>query len=147
MVLSSEVEKKVDLIAKKFYATTKKNIHITSGTRTPARQAAAMYNKLAQGDRLTIYRNQKAAQQIRKAYDSAKRSGNSRKEIISAMTEVISLQTKAGVFISKHLKAGAVDVQSKTMSPDEKAAFQEAAKETATSVLLETLPPHFHLQF
>lgn len=51
-----------------------------------------------------------------------------------------------GMTNKKNLKKGAVDVRSRDMTSSEKEAFKKAAKDVADSVILETIPPHFHLQ-
>jgi hypothetical protein len=147
VTLSAAVTLKVKKIADAYNVATKKTITITSGTRTAASQADAMYGKLVGGDRLTIYRDQVSAKAIKKAYDDGKAAKKAKPAIVKDMTVVIEAQIKNTKFISKHLKAGAVDVRSRDMNTTEKDAFKTAAKGVATSVLLETTPPHFHLQF
>ena len=58
----------------------------------------------------------------------------------------IDKQIGKGVYLSKHLKKGAVDVRIRDMTSSEKEAFKKAVKDVADSVILETIPPHFHLQ-
>ncbi|MGH2532328.1 MAG: hypothetical protein ACRDJW_08460 [Thermomicrobiales bacterium] len=148
VTLSAAVEKKVAEIADDYYADRKKDIVVTSGTRTASSQASAMYTKLEAGDDIVkLYKNKTAVKEIKKAYDDGKAAKKSRTEIVDAMTAVIETQIKAGTYISKHLRAGAVDVRSKDMTADDKKAFRKAAKGKATKVILETKPPHWHLQF
>lgn len=106
-----------------------------------------MYGKLAGGDRLTLYKDQVAARAIKKAYDDAVEAKKSKTAIIADMTKVIVGQIDRGSYISKHLKKGAVDIRSRDMSVRDKENFKTAAKATAKSIILETTPPHFHLQF
>lgn len=56
-------------------------------------------------------------------------------------------QIENGIYISMHLKKGAIDVRSRDMSIAQKEHFKAAAKEVAVAVILETTPPRFHLQF
>ncbi|MDM4018213.1 hypothetical protein [Roseiconus lacunae] len=147
VTLTKEVRAKVKKIADEYHKQTGKNITVASGTRTPASQAKAMYEKLEDGDDLKIYKDQISAQAIKKAYDEGKEKNLKRVAIEKEMTRVISEQIKAGKYISKHLRAGAVDIRSRDMSASEKKAFRTAAKQTVKSVLLETTPPHWHLQF
>lgn len=58
--LTLAVEKKVARIAAAYHAVTGKKIQITSGTRTPAAQAKAMFANMKNGDRLTIYQESNA---------------------------------------------------------------------------------------
>lgn len=71
----------------------------------------------------------------------------SKKDIISDIKSVIDTQISKMSYISKHLKKGAVDVRSKDMTVAEKAHFKTAATGIATKIILETIPPHFHLTF
>ena len=147
VILSLKVKQKVKAVADKYYKLTKKGIVVTSGARSSTSQADAMYGKLAGGDKLTVYKNQTAAQAVKKAYDDAVESKKNPVEIKKAIKEIIDEQIKNKVYISKHLKEGAVDVRSRDMSLTEKTQFKKAASGVATIVILETTPPHFHLQF
>jgi len=145
--LPLDIKTKVKKIADKYHTLSKKKIVVTSGTRTAASQASAMYGKLAGGDALTVYRNQTAIKEIKKPYDDGVKAKKSKADIISDMEKVIEAQIKKSTYISKHLKKGAIDVRSRDMSLTEKENFKKAAKGVATTVILETTPPHFHLQF
>ena len=145
--LTATIKLKVKKIADKYHTATTKTIVVTSGTRTSLSQATAMYGKLAGGDQLTVYKNQTAAKEIKKAYQDGVKAKKSKADIIDDMKAVIDGQIKKRVYISKHLKSGAVDIRSKDMTFKEKDEFKKAAKGTAVSVILETTPPHFHLQF
>ena len=105
-----------------------------------------MYGKLSGGDKLTVYKNQVAALQIKKAYDDAVEYKKTKNKIISDIEKVIEKQIKKQIFISKHLKEGAIDIRSGDMSSDKKDKFKMATKGFATRVILETIPPHFHIQ-
>jgi hypothetical protein len=147
VTLAATVKAKVKKIADAYHASTKKTITVTSGTRSASSQADAMYGKLAGGDKLSVYADQISAKEIKKAYDDGKAAKKAKTAIVKDMTQIIEAQIKKGKFISKHLKSGAVDVRSKDMSVKEKEEFKKAAKSVATSVILETTPPHWHLQF
>lgn len=147
VIISSDIKVKIKKIADNYNQSTSKDIVVTSGTRESQSQAAAMYGKLSGGDTLTIYKDKTSAKAIKKAYDDAVTAKKNKTQTISAIKTVIDEQIKKGVYISKHLKKGAVDVRSRDMSAGEKAKFKEATKGIASSVLLEVVPPHFHLQF
>ena len=148
VVLPADIEEKFAKIADAYYAATSSDLYITSGTRTASSQASAMHTKLAGGSTLSEYKNQTAAQAIKKAYDDGVAGKKGEDAIIADMTAVIQSQIDEGTYISKHLIAGAVDVRSKTMNDDQKQAFRDAvATVEGVSVLLETTPPHWHLQF
>lgn len=147
VTLTATVKSKVKKIADAYYAATKKQLTVTSGTRSASSQAEAMYGKLAGGDKLTVYSDQVSAKEIKKAYDDGITAKKVKSAIIKDMATVIESQIKKGKYISKHLKAGGVDIRSKDMSAKEKEEFKKAAKGVATTVILETTPPHWHLQF
>jgi hypothetical protein len=147
VVLTDAIEAKVKKIADTYNTKTGKKITVTSGTRTAESQATAMYVKLAAGSDLSEYKDQTSAKEIKKSYDDGKAAGKTKDQIIADMTTVIKTQIAAGKYISKHLKAGAVDIRSRDMSEDEKKEFRSAAEAVAVSVLLESTPPHWHLQF
>jgi len=145
VVLSIGIKNKVKKIADKYFLLSKKDIVVTSGARSSQSQAEAMYGKLAGGDKLTVYSNQTAAKEIKKAYDDAVTAEKSKSDIISDMKSVIDNKISKMIYISKHLKTGAVDVRSKDMTTAEKSHFKSAATGIAIKVILETTPPHFHL--
>lgn len=145
--LTSDVKTKVGTIADVYHKATSKKFTVTSGTRSAQSQASAMYTKLAGGDALTIYKDQVSAKAIKAAYDTAVAGKKTKVETIAAIKKVIADQITKKVYISKHLKSGAVDVRSTDMTKTDKAAFKKAANVTATTVILETTPPHWHVQF
>lgn len=147
VTLKATEETKVNELADTFFQRANKDIVITSATRSPEKQANAMYDKLKLGDDLTkLYKNKNALKEITDAYDAGINEQKSGAEIIKGMTEVIEGQVKKNVYISAHLKSGAVDVRSKDMSKEEKEHFKIAAKEVGLKVIEEGKPPHFHLE-
>jgi hypothetical protein len=62
---------------------------------------------------------------------------------------VIVEQVAAGDFVSKHLRAGAVDVRCSDMGKVERATFKRLARSLDIAVVDEsrTATPHFHLNF
>ena len=144
--LSVDVTKKVKKIADTYYLSTKKKIVVTSGIRSAQSQAEAMYAKLVGGDSLSIYVDQTAAKKIKEIYERGVKEKKGKEALVKEMKEEIDKQIGKGVYLSKHLKKGAVDVRSRDMTSSEKEAFKKAAKDVADSVILETIPPHFHLQ-
>jgi len=147
VTLDAEIENKVKKIADKYYKLSKKDIVITSGTRSSSSQASAMYGKTSGGDKLTVYKDQTSAKKILNAYDAGVKAKKSKAEIIADIKDEIDEQIKNKKYISKHLKKGAVDVRSRDMSESDKTNFKKAAAGIASTIILETTPPHFHLQF
>lgn len=146
VVLREEVTAKMNRLDEAYFRKTGKHLVITSGTRDAALQAKAMYKMIKLGaDVLKLYRNKGAVREIKQAYDDA--LGKPVNEVVAAMHAVIQDQIDRGVFISAHLRAGAVDVRSRTMSAADKRAFAKSVAELGGVTLLEeTKPPHYHLQ-
>jgi predicted nucleotide-binding protein len=146
VILTSAIEKKADAIADAFFAQTKKNIVITDGVRTAADQAVQVLAKIKAND-LSIYLNQKAAQEIKRAHDVAVAAKKPQAEVLKAMTAVIEDQIKRKVFISKHLTGRAFDVRNRDMTAKQKQTFKQVVQHTGgVSMIEEGKPPHFHLQ-
>lgn len=147
VVLSEAVIAKLQPIAERYRKATRRRLLVTSGTRSPRDQAAAMYGKLRAGSRLRGYRNQKAIAPLRAAYDKGRRKRWKKSRIVSAMATIVQGQVDRGVYISKHLRAGAFDVRSIGMSRSQKRALRRAVREVGgVSIAEERRPPHFHLQ-
>lgn len=144
--LDKRSEKVVARIADRFWAETGKMLVVTSGTRGPERQAAALYDKRTAGGRIVgLYRDRKAAQDIEDAYQKGVRRGEQRKQVIARMARVLSRQVAGGTYISAHMRSNAVDVRSRTMTGSDKVAFRRACRAESVKVLQEARPPHFHL--
>lgn len=146
VILTPAVEKKADEIADAFFAQAKKNIVVTDGSRTAADQASRVFDKIKAHD-LSIFLNQKAAQEIKQAHDIAVAAGKSKAKVLEAMTAVIEDQIKRKVFISKHLTGRAFDVRSKDMTAQHKKVFKQVVQHMGgVSMIEEGKPPHFHIQ-
>ena len=145
VVLTPALERKADEVADAFFAQTTKNIVVTDGVRTPAEQALQVFNKIRAND-LSIYLNQKAAQEIKRAHDVAVKAGKSRAEVLKAMTLVIEDQVARKVFISRHLTRQAFDVRSRDMTAGQKRIFKQVVQDIGVSMIEEGKPPHFHIQ-
>ncbi|NUP07733.1 MAG: hypothetical protein HOW73_16925 [Polyangiaceae bacterium] len=145
--LSSKVEDKLHAIAHRYSKKTGKSFVVTSGTRDPDNQAELIYSKLTAGeDILKLYKDKSAVAELVRVYDQAREKKQTRASAVAAIAAAIRAQMKRGIFISAHLKAGAADVRSSTMSPTEKRTFAEIANDVGWDVMLESTPPHFHLQ-
>jgi hypothetical protein len=146
--LSAEVEARLARIADAYFRRTGKPLVLTSGTRDAERQAQAMVEVLRLGgDIVRLYRNKAAARELKRAYDLARQSNRSQPETVDALAAVLRAQMDRGVYVSAHLRAGAVDVRSYDMSAADRRAFVEGAREVGgAEVIEESAPPHFHLQ-
>lgn len=146
--LAPAVEQKVEKIASAYFRRTGKELVVTSGTRDPARQAEAMHELFRHGaDVLGLYKDKTAVREIKSAYDEERSAEHPPEAMIAALERVIRAQIDRGVFISAHLREGAVDIRNRDMTPAEKRAFLEGVDEVGgVFALEESRPPHYHLQ-
>ncbi|XXT19255.1 hypothetical protein WME94_54430 [Sorangium sp. So ce429] len=146
VTLPAKIAAKIEQIDRGYARRTREHLVITSGTRDANRQARAMFTKLRLGeDLLQLYRNKAAVQEIKKAYQASSRKPP--EQVVAAMEAVIQDQIDRGIYVSAHLRRGAVDVRNRTMSSKERRAFLESAAEIeGVLVIEETTPPHYHLQ-
>ena len=146
--LAPAIEGKLAQIAEAFFRRTGKPLVVTSGTRDPERQAEAMHELLRLGVDITkLYRNTRAAAEIARAFQEARAAGKPPAAAVRDLAAVIRRQIERGVFVSAHLRAGAVDVRNRDMSAAQRRAFLEGVAEVGgVAVLDEEAPPHFHLQ-
>lgn len=141
---------RLQALAEAFLAATGKPLVITDGTRRPATQAALMLRNLERGDNIVRnYANKAAAAQVRAAWVAARKAGLDAAGMLAAVQAVIVTQVAADDFVSKHLRAGAVDVRCSDMAKAERATFKRLARGLDIAVVDEsrTSTPHFHLNF
>ncbi|HSI72331.1 MAG TPA: hypothetical protein VK934_04080 [Fimbriimonas sp.] len=142
-----KVEKQVAKIAKKVLERTGTRVVITSAARTPKSQADAMRIKMDLGENpKRLYANKHAAGEIANAYSWAKKCGLDAGSVTDTMAMVIQRQMDSGVYISRHLHEGAVDLRSKNLNAWEKRIVKQAAIEEGAKVLMESTPPHIHIE-
>jgi hypothetical protein len=146
--LAGPVADKVDEIDDAYFRRAGKHLTVTSGTRDAGQQARAMYKMMhLGGDPLRLYRNKEAAREIKRAYEQGRAAKKSPDDVVNDVYSVIQKQMARGVYISAHLRAGAVDVRSRDLSRAEKKHFMAAiAGMKDVQMLEEFTPPHFHLQ-
>jgi uncharacterized protein YgiM (DUF1202 family) len=146
ILLKDEPAAHVARIAELYHQKTRKDLVVTSGTRTPARQADALYTKLELGDDVVgLYANKTAIREVKAAYDAGKATGKTKAQIVADMTAILKRQVDAGTSLSAHMRDNAVDFSVRGMTPTDKRAFREALEATGGRVLEETKPPHFHV--
>ncbi|MEP7120555.1 MAG: hypothetical protein ABJE95_06590 [Byssovorax sp.] len=146
--LTDAARGRLERIAARFHKVTKRRLVITGGSRTPTRQAELMHEKLDHGDNLMALYEKPLAAEIQAAYrDAVKRHFAKPKQIV-AIREVIVAQIKRGLYVSRHLQAGAADVRSINMTPARVQAFRAAVAAEPGVVLLDerdAAEQHFHL--
>jgi len=134
-------------VAAIYFKKTKRTLEITSGYRSPSRQAAAMYGKLAVGGSLAIYKNQALVDPLRKAYREGRKKRWKKERIIAAMADILEIQVARGIYLSRHMRGRAFDVRSSGMSAGQRAALREAIAAVGDMrVIYESKPPHFHVE-
>lgn len=147
------LEGNTNQLAKDFYFTSgikfrePVRITLTSGIRSSDSQARAMFNKFLGGGDYKLYKNRVAAKEIYDSYSDGMDRGLSHDDIITDMRLVVDEQMFRGIYISKHLTNLAVDVRSRIMTSAQKDLFMAVSRRHVETIILEKVPPHFHLQF
>lgn len=145
--LNDIIRDRVAAVAAIYYAKTKRTLEVTSGYRSPSRQAGAMYGKLVAGGSLAIYKNQALVAPLMKAYREGRKKRWKRERIIAAMAEVLSAQVERGQYLSRHMRGRAFDLRSSGMTGRQREALRAAIAEVGgMRVIYESKPPHFHVE-
>ena len=147
--LDDTAGERLSRIAQRYFTATRRRLVVTGGTRTPERQAELMLEKLAHGDDIVaLYENKAAATEIRAIYLESAGVRQPKKQLIRAMRDVITAQIDKGIYVSRHLKAGAADVRSRDLKAPHEAAFRAAVADEPGVVLIDerdSAEPHLHL--
>ncbi|EYF00444.1 hypothetical protein [Chondromyces apiculatus] len=148
VIMPDDVASRMLQIDAAYFRRTGKHLTITSGTRDASRQAKAMVKMLKLGaDVMRLYRNKEAVREIKAAYDAGRAARRPEGEIVTSVYGVLRRQIERKVYLSAHLRAGAVDVRNRDMTAADKKAFAATVAEAGgVSLLEETAPPHFHLE-
>lgn len=150
VILPSELRRSLHRLAARYQRRTGRRLVVTSGYRSPRRQACAMYAKIRRGRRiLRLYRHTRLAREVLRGYRRARRKRLGREATLAAMARIFSAQAKRGEYLSAHLRRGAVDIRSRGMSRRQRRIFLHLARNTPGILLVlhERHPPHFHLEF
>lgn len=108
ILISNNLAPKLDRLAQAYTNQTGQRLRVTSGYRTPARQADAMASLIERRGRnyvRNLYRDKTSVNEIISAYDRGGRA---------EMARVIQNQVDSGRFISSHLRSNAVDLSINT---------------------------------
>ncbi|MEZ5305704.1 MAG: peptidoglycan-binding protein [Pyrinomonadaceae bacterium] len=135
VVITRTLASRLDNIASEYTRLTGTRLFVTSGYRTPERQASAMANLINTRGRTyvrNLYANKTAVGEIISAFD---RGG------IAEMTRTIEAQTTRGVHISDHLRSGAFDIR---LGVDE-TVLRRIVQNAGGQYLRE--PDHIHVEF
>ena len=145
--LNDLIRDRVSAVAAIYYAKTKRTLEVTSGYRSPSRQADAMYGKLVAGGSLAIYKNQALVAPLMKAYREGRKKRWKRDRIVAAMAAVLADQVERGHYLSRHMRGRAFDLRSSGMSGRQREALRAAIAEVGgMRVIYESKPPHFHVE-
>ncbi|MBW8754446.1 MAG: hypothetical protein JF595_09885 [Sphingomonadales bacterium] len=138
--LSAQVIVKANSLSDSIQATTQYRIMVTSGRRGADRQAEAMYDNYA--DKTSKrYADVSAERDVKRAFDQGRNAGKGRDEIIDDMAEVLKAQVSRGVYISRHMRSGAIDIR----TPPARVLQAIRNHPSVQSVLVEN--DHIHIQF
>lgn len=143
------IEAEVAQIAKQAAPRIGGPVVITSAARTPTSQAEALRTKISLGDNIVrLYANKDAAKSVLYAYKQAKHAGGSKQQVVAAMANVIRAQTEKGVYLSNHLREGAVDIRTRGLSGWQRKQLVAAVQASpgVRKTLLESTPPHLHVE-
>ena len=147
--LDDTSRERLERIAQRYFEATRRRLVVTGGTRTPERQAELMLEKLAHGeDIVALYENKAAVTEIRNLYRDSAGVRQPKKQLIHAIRDVIAAQIDKGIYVSRHLKAGAADVRSRDLKAPQEAAFRRAVADEPGVILVDeraSAEPHLHL--
>lgn len=103
--ITPELAPRLDQVAAEYLRRTGQKLHVTSGYRSPARQASAMAGLIQRNGQnyvRNLYANKTAVNEILNAYN---RGG------VAEMTRTLESQVARGTFISNHMRNNAIDVR------------------------------------
>ena len=110
-------------------------LYVTSGTRTPERQAAAMVTKRSLGEDLrSLYQSKDIAGALMAAPNT-----------VPAMAAILRRYMAQGRFLSRHMRGDAVDIRSRNLTVAQRNAVMSAARRLGARPGYETTPPHIHI--
>ena len=111
-------------------------LHITSAVRTPETQASAMIKKHSIG----------GAREIRKIYGEKAEDFLAAPVSVSSWASVVRDLIRQEILPSHHLTGDAIDIRTRDLSSDQIEELIKACKKVgARKTLLETKPPHLHV--
>lgn len=144
ILMPVKIQKQANELGRKFFNRTGSPLHITSGRRTPIRQAKAMYKKFRANVRKDY--TGPLGREIISVYDHAVGHKYNERQTISAMAHAIQNQIDRGQYVSNHLRDNAIDIkwQNDKKSRD---ALSAIALEDGHILKNEDYPKHHHFTF
>ena len=112
-------------------------LHVTSATRTPERQAAALVEKRKLGEDLRkLYRsNPDIADALMRAPNTT-----------AGMAAVIRRYMNQGRYLSRHMRGDAFDLRSRNLTAAQRNQIIATAQQMGAKAIYETRPPHIHIE-
>lgn len=145
--VTSELRPHIEAVARIYFARTGRTLEITSGYRSPRRQADAMYVKLSVGGSLGLYKRQDLTRPLLDAYRQGRKKRWKKDRIVAAMAEVLQGQVERGQYLSRHMRGLAFDVRSTGLTGRQRQALLAAVREVGNMrVIHERRPPHYHIE-
>ncbi|HRE87657.1 MAG TPA: hypothetical protein PK095_00840 [Myxococcota bacterium] len=145
--IKAELRPHIEAVARIYFEKTRRPLEITSGYRSPRRQAEAMYVKLAVGGSLALYKRQDLTRPLLDAYRQGRKKRWKKDRIVAAMAEVLQSQVERGQYLSRHMRGLAFDVRSTGMSAKQRQALLAAVREVGQMrIIRERRPPHYHIE-
>jgi hypothetical protein len=148
LTLTGLARDRLQRIAARYFKATHHRLVITGGLRTPKRQAELMLEKLQHGEDLLLLYDKSPALEVRAAYRQGLAKHHRKPQLVRDLRETIEAQIRRGIYISRHLQAGAADVRSFGMTAARIQAFRAAvAAEPGVTILdeREAAQAHLHL--
>jgi hypothetical protein len=142
VTIQTKMEPLLHSLTENYFEVSGGMLHITSGYRSPAAQARAMYhNILAYGRAhvLETYGGRAAAVEIIGAY---RKNPGKESEAIEAMTKVILEQVSRGIYISRHMLGRAFDIRLGTANAP---ILREVVRNLGGRLAVEA--DHYHAEF
>lgn len=114
-------------------------IVVTSGVRTVRAQAKALLRKRQLGDDLSrIYRRGHGPEIVRALLAVPAQ--------VEPMAQVLQFYVDQGIYMSRHMRGDAIDLRSRGLSAEQIQSIQQAAQAQGARVLVESTPPHIHIE-
>lgn len=145
VILPLTIEPLLSRLTQKYYAATGKKLHITSGFRTPDRQARAMFFNLSKYGIEYVantYGRSSAVWEIIRAFQ---KNRTDKEEAVSEMAKIIISQIKRKIIISPHIREKAFDIRSRGREAADLSVLMKIVSDMRGEVVVEK--DHYHVEF
>lgn len=133
VVLTEEQENYLNILASKLPF----DIVVTSGFRTPERQARAMFYKIEQGEDITkLYKDKAFANSVIDAYPD-----------LEAGAAAVQAYVDRGGGKTMHLSGNAIDLRTRDLTTEQFNTVVSTVEAMGDRILYEPVPPHFDISF